>query len=36
MQEGTADSTINGDSMYSGWNTTNWNFGDVNSYPELN
>ncbi len=35
MQKGTADSTINAASMYTGWDNLIWNFGSDTDYPAL-
>ena len=35
MQEGTADSTIEGENMYVDWENTIWDFGTVSEYPKL-
>lgn len=35
MQQGTADSTIGGEAMYTGWDSAIWDFGDSNDYPIL-
>jgi len=35
MQEGTADSTIDGGPMYTSWETTIWDFGSDTDYPFL-
>ena len=35
MQEGTADTTIDGSNMYTDWDTTIWDFGSDSDYPSL-
>ncbi|PKM91251.1 hypothetical protein CVU82_01470 [Candidatus Falkowbacteria bacterium HGW-Falkowbacteria-1] len=35
MQEGYANSMIDGDSMYTAWDNDIWKFGLINKYPEL-
>ena len=35
MKEGSADTTIDGDSMYTDWYTSIWNFGSNTDYPSL-
>jgi len=35
LQEGTADTTIDGDPMYTSWETTIWDFGSDTDYPSL-
>lgn len=35
MKQGTADSTVDGEAMYTGWDANIWDFGDNNSYPIL-
>lgn len=36
MQEGYANSIVDGDSMYTGWDSGKWKFTPSNRYPELN
>lgn len=35
MKEGTADSTIGGEAMYTNWDDTIWNFRTINKYPKI-
>jgi hypothetical protein len=35
MQEGTANTTIDGSNMYTDWDTTIWDFGSDSDYPSL-
>ena len=35
MKQGTADSTINGEAMYTGWDDTIWNFRTNLKYPKI-
>lgn len=35
LKQGTADSEINGEMVYTGWDPSVWDFGDENDYPVL-